>query len=219
MFTGIVKDIGVVKSVTPRGNGLRLRIESHSEDMRDLAVDESVALSGACQTVVAVQGNTFEVDTVEETLKKTTLGSWHVGTKVNLERALRASDRMGGHYVQGHVDCVGEILELRELSASWLCKIMFDPQFEPYIVPIGSIAVDGISLTVADLQRNVFSVAIIPYTYEHTTLKERKAGDKVNLEFDILGKYLAKQVQAFLQNANLSREPLSEARLKELGYL
>ncbi len=219
MFTGIVKDIGVVKSVTPRGNGLRLRIESDSEDMRDLAVDESVALSGACQTVVAVQGNTFEVDTVEETLKKTTLGSWRVGTKVNLERALRASDRMGGHYVQGHVDCVGEILELRELSASWLCKIMFEPQFEPYIVPVGSIAVDGISLTVADLQRNIFTVAIIPYTYEHTTIKERKAGDKVNLEFDILGKYIAKQVQAFLQHTNGPKEPLSEARLKELGYL
>ncbi|MFN3393053.1 MAG: riboflavin synthase [Candidatus Thermochlorobacter sp.] len=219
MFTGIIKDIGIVKNVAQRGNGLRLRIEYHSEDMSDLAVDESVCLSGACQTVVAVQDNTFEVDTVEETLKKTTLGSWRVGTKVNLERALRASDRMGGHYVQGHVDCVGEILELRKLSASWLCKIMFEPQFEPYIVPVGSIAVDGISLTVADLQRNVFSVAIIPYTYQHTTLKERKAGDKVNLEFDILGKYIAKQVQAFLQNANLSREPLSEARLKELGYL
>lgn len=218
MFTGIVKDIGIVKDVWRRGDGLRLRVEHHSEEMRDIAIDESVSLSGACQTVVAVQRNAFEVDTVEETLKKTTLGSWRVGTKVNLERALRAGDRMGGHYVQGHVDCVGEIIEMREQSASWLCKVRFDPQFEPYIVPIGSIAVDGVSLTVAGLQRNVFAVAIIPYTYEHTTFKERKAGDKVNLEFDILGKYIAKQTQAFLQNANMPREPLTEARLKELGY-
>lgn len=218
MFTGIVKDVGVVKDVARRGNGLRLRVAYQSEQMRDLEIDESVSLSGACQTVVAVHSDAFEVDTVEETLKKTTLGSWRVGTKVNLERALRAGDRMGGHYVQGHVDCVGEIIEMREQSASWLCKVMFDPQFEPYIVPIGSIAVDGISLTVADLQRNVFTVAIIPYTYEHTTLKERKAGDKVNLEFDILGKYIAKQTQAFLQNANSPREPLTEARLKALGY-
>ncbi|RFM25265.1 MAG: riboflavin synthase [Candidatus Thermochlorobacter aerophilum] len=217
MFTGIIKDVGTVKNVARRGNGLRLTIEFQSEQFDDLSVDESISLSGACQTVVAVHGKTFEVDTVEETLKKTTLGSWRVGTKVNLERAVRASDRMGGHYVQGHVDCVGEITEFRQLSASWLCKIRFDEQFEPYIVPVGSIAVDGISLTVADLQRNVFTVAIIPYTYEHTTLKERSVGDKVNLEFDILGKYVAKQVQAFMQGGRFSA-PLTEARLKELGY-
>ncbi|MDW8465481.1 MAG: riboflavin synthase [Chloroherpetonaceae bacterium] len=217
MFTGIIKDVGVVRHIAHRGNGLRITVEYQSTDFRDIAVDESIALSGVCQTVVATHPPCFEVDTVEETLKKTTLGRWQVGTRINLERALRTGDRMGGHYVQGHVNCVGQIIELRPLSASWICKVVFNSQFEPYIVPVGSIAVDGISLTVAALERNVFTVAIIPYTYHHTTLCDRKVGDYVNLEFNVLGKYVAKQVQAWLSSKS-APEPLSEARLKQLGY-
>lgn len=217
MFTGIIKDIGIVRQILHRGNGLHLAIEYHSDEFCDVAVDESIALSGVCQTVVAVRPSLFEVDTVEETLKKTTIGRWQVGTRINLERALRVGDRLGGHYVQGHVDCIGQIVEIRPLSASWIYKIAFDAQFSPYIVPVGSIAVDGISLTVAALEPTIFTVAIIPYTYAHTTLCERKVGDYVNLEFDILGKYVAQQVRALLAE-NPIHQPLTEARLRELGY-
>ncbi len=214
MFTGIVKDVGEVIAATRKGNGLRLKIRFNADEFSDLKVDESVNCSGVCQTVVAVDGKSFEVDTVAETLKKTTLGSWGVGTKVNLERALRPTDRLGGHYVQGHVDSVGMIESIHNLSNSWEVWISFDKAFEANIVPVGSIAVDGISLTVAEVDGQQFKVAIIPYTWTHTTMSTKKVGDKVNLEFDILGKYVQKQLQ-FLRQASSS---LSEARLKELGY-
>ncbi len=214
MFTGIIKDVGEVIATARNGDGLRLKIRFQSHEFSDLKVDESVCCSGACQTVVAVDGNTFEVDTVAETLKKTTLGSWRIGTKVNLERALRSIDRMGGHYVQGHVDCVGAILSIQHLSNSWEVWVAFDASFEPNIVPVGSIAIDGISLTVAEVAGNTFKVAVIPYTWAHTTMSAKTVGEAVNLEFDILGKYIQKQL-LFLHKAT---PKLSEARLKELGY-
>lgn len=214
MFTGIVKDVGQVIAVTHKGDGLRLKIRFQSSTFSDLSVDESVNCSGACQTVVAVDGQTFEVDTVSETLKKTTLGSWRIGTLVNLERALRPIDRMGGHYVQGHVDSVGKITSIQKLSNSWEVWIAFDSSFGPNIVPVGSIAVDGISLTVAQVAGGAFKVAVIPYTWAHTTMKEKQVGDAVNLEFDILGKYVQKQL-GFLGETT---PKLSEARLRELGY-
>lgn len=214
MFTGIVKDVGEVIATTRKGDGLRLKIRFHAHEFSDLSIDESVNCSGACQTVVARDGNAFEVDTVAETLKKTTLGSWRVGTKVNLERALRSTDRMGGHYVQGHVDSVGTITAIQNLANSWEVWISFDASFEPNVVPVGSIAVDGISLTVAEVTGNHFKVAIIPYTWAHTTMSTKQVGDTVNLEFDILGKYVQKQL-LFLQQTS---PKLSEARLKELGY-
>jgi riboflavin synthase len=214
MFTGIIKDIGEVIAASPKGDGLRLKIRFRSKEFADVQIDESVNCSGACQTVVAVESETFEVDTVAETLKKTTLGGWKVGTKINLERALRPLDRMGGHYVQGHVDGVGKIISIQNRSNSWELRVEFEPSFEPNIVPVGSIAIDGISLTVAEVSGNAFKVAIIPYTWAHTTLSERKIGEAVNLEFDILGKYVQKQT------AHLKSQPapLSEARLRELGY-
>ncbi len=214
MFTGIVKDVGEVIATTRKGDGLRLKIRFNADEFSDVKVDESVNCSGACQTVVAIDGNAFEVDTVAETLKKTTLGSWRVGTKVNLERALRPTDRMGGHYVQGHVDSVGMIESIHNLSNSWEVWISFDKAFEANVVPVGSIAVDGISLTVAEVDGNRFKVAIIPYTWVHTTMSTKQVGDAVNLEFDVLGKYVQKQLQ-FLHEAT---PKLSEARLKELGY-
>ncbi|ACF14529.1 riboflavin synthase, alpha subunit [Chloroherpeton thalassium ATCC 35110] len=221
MFTGIVKDVGKIISVVKRGDGLRFSVKINSPDFADLAIDESVAINGACQTVVAVTGQAFEVDTVEETLKKTTLGSYKIGRRVNLERAIRPIDRMGGHIVQGHVDCVGQILSIEKQSASWKYKIRYESKFNPFIVPIGSIAVDGISLTVAEVSASVFTLAIIPYTFAHTTLAERLPGDAVNLEFDILGKYIAHQLQLNRGSALPYTTPesiLTESRLKELGY-
>lgn len=214
VFTGIIKDVGEVVAATRAGDGLRLKFRFRAKDFADVQIDESVNCSGACQTVVAVNDHTFEVDTVAETLKKTTLGAWQTGTKVNLERALRPLDRMGGHYVQGHVDGVGKIVSIQNRSNSWELSIEFEPQFEPNIVPVGSIAVDGISLTVAEVLGNRFKVAVIPYTWANTTLSERKINDSVNLEFDILGKYVQKQT-AYLSSRPA---PLTEARLKELGY-
>jgi len=221
MFTGIVKDVGKIVSIVKRGEGLRFGVETHSADFADLAIDESVAINGTCQTVVAITGHTFEVDTVEETLKKTTLRGYKVGTRVNLERALRPTDRMGGHIVQGHVDCVGTILSIEKQSASWKYNIRYDSKFDALIIPIGSIAVDGISLTVADVSLSVFTLAIIPYTFAHTTLAERMPGDCVNLEFDILGKYVARQLRLTpntLPHTTLDASGLTESRLKELGY-
>ncbi|NTW49697.1 MAG: riboflavin synthase [Chlorobiales bacterium] len=221
MFTGIVKDIGAIVSVKKQGDGLRLGVQTGSPDFHDLSIDESVAISGACQTVVAIKGTVFEVDTVEETLKKTTLGSYRVGTRVNLERAMRPSDRLGGHIVQGHVDTVGKILSIEKQTASWIYRISFDSRFEPLIVPVGSVAVDGVSLTVAEVSGSTFTLAIIPYTFAHTTLYERKPGEPVNIEFDILGKYIAKQLQYFKgqgQTAEKEESRMTEVWLRGLGY-
>lgn len=225
MFTGIVKDIGRVARIDKRGRALRLAVEAGSADFADLQIDESVNISGACQTVVSIHDRIFEVDTVEETIKKTTLGNYRIGTRVNLERALRPVDRMGGHVVQGHIDGTGEIVSLEKNPASWIYRIAFPAEFEPLIVPIGSVAVDGVSLTVAEVTGAAFRVAIIPYTFRNTTLYERKAGDKVNLEFDILGKYIQKQLaggNAYNPLGNSSaaetKPEMSEAWLRKLGY-
>ena len=218
MFTGIVKDVGTVTATGRRGSGLRLTVRhTDREAFGDLAIDESVALNGACQTVVALGADTFDVDTITETLKKTTLGSFVPGTLVNLERAVRPSDRLGGHFVQGHVDCVGEVAGVRDLGGSREILVTFPEEFQPFIVPVGSIAVDGVSLTVAKVERNSFAVAVIPYTLGNTTITSLGEGSRVNLEFDILGKYIARQ-QGLLKDASGNRSRISEGWLNELGY-
>lgn len=218
MFTGIVKDIGTIAGIRSQGTSLRLTVRYGNElEFNDLAIDESVAINGACQTVVALGRQTFDVDTVEETLKKTTLGSLGSGSAVNLERALRPIDRLGGHFVQGHVDCAGTVLGVYDLGGSREIKIGFPEEFQPFIVPVGSIAIDGVSLTVANVTDDSFSVAIIPYTFENTTINNLRDGDRVNLEFDILGKYIARQ-QALLKNAENGSGKISEVWLRDLGY-
>lgn len=217
MFTGIVKDVGVVAAVQRRNGGLRLRVQhACSEAFSGLSVDESVSVNGACQTVVASGEGWFEVDTVEETLLKTTLGSLRSGMPVNLERALRPIDRLGGHFVLGHVDCVGQVSEVRELGSSREIWIGYSAEFNAYIVPAGSIAIDGISLTVARLSESFFAVAIIPFTFAHTTINRLATGSRVNLEFDILGKYVARQMQAAAPAASVSR--IDEGWLRENGF-
>jgi len=216
MFTGIVKDVGAVAAVRGRGTNLRITVRfSNDTEFGDLAVDESVAINGACQTVVALGRQTFDVDTVDETLKKTTLGSFGPGTEVNLERALRPFDRLGGHFVQGHVDCVGDVLGVRDLGGSREVRIAFPGEFRPFIIPVGSIAVDGVSLTVARVDNDSFTVAVIPYTFGNTTIPSLGEGSRVNLEFDILGKYIARQ-QGLLKDEH--QDKISEAWLTDLGY-
>lgn len=216
MFTGIVKDVGTVAGSSPRGGGLRLRVNySSAAEFGDLAVDESVSVNGACQTVVACGQGWFEVDTVAETLKKSTLGSFRTGTNVNLERAVRPMDRLGGHFVLGHVDCVGRVARIVEAGESRTVSISYPAGFDSWIVPVGSISIDGVSLTVACVEPSLLTVALIPYTLGNTTIAGLREGSEVNLEFDILGKYVARQQQS---GASGKESRISESWLSEQGF-
>ncbi len=218
MFTGIVKDRGSIAGLRPQGSGLRMTVRYTNEEVfRGLEIDESVAVNGACQTVVALGDRSFEVDTIAETLKKTTLGSFRTGDPVNLERALRSSDRLGGHFVQGHVDCAGEVTRLVDRGESREIWISFPAEFEPFVVPVGSVAVDGVSLTVAAVKPQMLAVAIIPFTFAHTTINMLREGARVNLEFDILGKYIVRQRQ-LAQNNPGPVSAINESWLKQNGF-
>lgn len=191
MFTGLIEEIGIIKSISVFGNNRRFTIQA-TQVLSDLKIDDSISINGACQTIVKRDNTTFEVVAVQETLRKTTLGSFKVGNFINLERAMRLGDRLGGHLVQGHVDCVGRIFHIESTSGSWQLWVEFPNKFSQYVIPIGSICIDGISLTVARVEGSHLMVAIIPHTFEFTTLQKNKVGDTVNLEFDILGKYIEK---------------------------
>lgn len=186
MFTGIIEARGTIRSVEER----RLVIEAPFAS--ELNVDESVSVNGVCLTVIAQDSDTFSVDVVEETLSKTSLGSLKSGSSVNLERAMRIGDRLDGHIVQGHVDTVGEIVRLEELEGSHLVFVRFADEFKPYLIPVGSVTLDGISLTVARLDENELAVAIIPHTWDVTTASGWDVGGSVNIEFDVLGKYVVR---------------------------
>ncbi len=190
MFTGIVESVGEVAAVQDLGGGRRVSVRA--DFASDLHEDQSICISGACHTVVGLSDSTFDVISVEETLLKTNLGELGPGSAVNLERSITPASRLDGHIVQGHVDATGRIVSVEEQTSSWMYTISFEDRFARYLIPTGSIAVDGISLTVARLQDRSFTVAIIPYTYEHTTVRDWKTGGRVNLEFDVIGKYVAR---------------------------
>lgn len=210
MFTGLVEEIGTVRRAIREGGAVRLELTG-SRVMDDLKIDDSIALNGCCQTVVERGSDWFAVVAVEETLKKTTLGSFTSGTAVNLERALRVGDRIGGHFVQGHVDCVGTVAEATTRESSWLYWVRYPDSFAPLVIPVGSIAINGVSLTVAQVGESACMVSVIPHTFSVTTFRDLREGDAVNLEFDMLGKYIRNLVAP--ANAGLT-----ESRLKELGY-
>ncbi len=192
MFTGIVEAMGTVIGRIENEQNVDFWIESPFST--ELKVDQSVAHNGACLTVVEVKGSAHRVTAIRETLLKTNLGDWAVGTMVNLERCLRMGDRLDGHWVQGHVDGLGKCVEALEDGGSWRFRFVHEDKSEMMTVPKGSITVNGVSLTVVDSTKTGFSVAIIPYTYEHTNFHSLKVGDAVNLEFDILGKYLQRMM-------------------------
>lgn len=194
MFTGLIEEVGVLCSVRECNGGRELTIGA-SLVLDDLAVGDSIAVQGVCLTVTERGGDWFRVRAVEETLRKTTLGSFGQGTPLNLERALLPTRRFGGHIVQGHVETVGRIAVLEPLPSSWELWVECPEEYMRYIVPLGSIAVDGISLTVARTRPGQFMVAIIPHTWDQTTLRYRCVGDGVNLEFDILAKYVERLLQ------------------------
>lgn len=210
MFTGLVEEIGTVRRATRDGGSVRLEVTG-SRVMDDLNIDDSIALNGCCQTVVERGPDWFAVVAVEETLKKTTLGSFTNGTPVNLERALRVGDRIGGHFVQGHVDCVGRVIEAATRESSWLYWVGYPDDFAPLVIPVGSIAINGVSLTAAQVREGACMVSIIPHTFSATTFRDLREGDPVNLEFDMLGKYIRNLVAP-------ANSGLTEQRLKELGY-
>lgn len=191
MFTGIIQEVGIVKSAKSlNGGGMEFEIAcSFSETCHE---DESISINGACHTVTAFDEEIFTVQSVEETLRKTSMGDLEAGSLVNLERSLTLQKGIEGHLVQGHVDTVGTISKIEKEETGWLISVEFPEENQNMIVGRGSITMEGISLTVAREEGNEFTVAIIPYTWEHTNLINKKEGDKLNLEFDVIGKYVVK---------------------------
>ncbi|RFS21000.1 riboflavin synthase [Chitinophaga silvatica] len=192
MFTGIIETLAEV--VTTKRDGGNLIITMKTPLANELKIDQSVAHNGVCLTVTNIQDNTYQTIAVAETLQKTNLGQLIPTQHVNLERAMVFNGRIDGHLVQGHVDSVGECISVKEQDGSWLYRFRFPEEFAALIVEKGSICMNGISLTVFDVTKNEFSVAIIPYTYSHTNVPQIMPGSLVNLEFDILGKYVARQL-------------------------
>ena len=189
MFTGLVEEVGNIAGKIKTGDGFKFKINA-KKVVDDLDIGSSIAVNGCCLTVVEKDKDTFAVDTIEETLKKTNLGQTNIGDNVNLERPLKAEERLGGHFVLGHIDTTGTVEEINELSNSHLMKISFPSQFSKYLIYVGSVSIDGTSMTVAQLGENNFSVGIIPHTWKETIFSKKKIGDSVNLEFDVLGKYV-----------------------------
>lgn len=189
MFTGIIEEIGSVHSISKLGDGLEFVFHA-KKIVKELQIDNSICVNGVCLTIVKKTKNSFTVQAVKETLSKTNLGLLKMGSLVNLERSVRLHDRLGGHLVQGHVDSTGCITKINVLESSWMFTISFPKKYRKNIIPVGSIAVDGTSLTVARLNRQHLTIAIIPYTFENTVCNQYKLGTIVNLEFDIIGKYI-----------------------------
>jgi len=188
MFTGIIETMGTIEAIVHEQDNIHFTVQSPIT--HELKIDQSVAHNGCCLTVVSLDADRYVVTAIQETLDKTNLGEWKVGTKVNLERCMVMNGRLDGHIVQGHVDTTATCVNVEDQNGSWKYTFRYDGSSPT--VEKGSITVNGTSLTVVDSKENEFSVCIIPYTYEHTSFHQLKIGDKINLEFDIIGKYVAK---------------------------
>jgi len=188
MFTGIIETLGVVKQLKENKDNLEITIKSAITN--ELKIDQSVAHNGVCLTVVEINNDEYRVTAIKETLDKSNIGDLQIDTIVNIERAMKLGDRLDGHIVQGHVDQTATCIEAKETNGSWLYTFEYDPKLNNITIEKGSITVNGVSLTVVNSTKNSFSVAIIPYTYAHTNFKTFKIGTKVNLEFDVIGKYV-----------------------------
>jgi riboflavin synthase len=190
MFTGIIETLGEIKALRKDGGNVHVTIASSVTD--ELKIDQSVAHNGVCLTVIAINKNEYTVTAIQETIDKTNLSDWKTGDFVNLERAMKLGDRLDGHIVQGHVDQTGICKSIEEANGSWYFTFEYDPILNNLTIEKGSITINGVSLTVVNSLKNEFSVAIIPYTYEHTNFKNFKVGTEINLEFDVIGKYVSK---------------------------
>ena len=190
MFTGIIETLGTIQEI--KKENTNVHITMNSSITSELQIDQSVAHNGICLTVVAIKDNSYTVTAIDETIKKTNLADWKVGDSVNLERAMKLGDRLDGHIVQGHVDQTGTCITAEETDGSWLYTFEYDENLNNITIEKGSITVNGVSLTVVDSKKNQFSVAIIPYTHEHTNFNTFEVGTRINLEFDVIGKYVSR---------------------------
>ncbi|MBT8244289.1 MAG: riboflavin synthase [Winogradskyella sp.] len=188
MFTGIIEDLGIVKSLEKNKGNFHITIQSKITP--ELKIDQSVAHNGVCLTVVSINNEEYVVTAIKETLDKTNIGELNINDTINLERAMKLGDRLDGHIVQGHVDQTATCVEATEENGSWSYTFSYDAALNNITIEKGSVTVNGVSLTVVNSKESAFSVAIIPYTYEHTTFKNLRKGSKVNLEFDVIGKYV-----------------------------
>ena len=190
MFTGIIETLGLIKEIKKENNNVHVTVQS--DITNELKIDQSVAHNGVCLTVINIKDDLYTVTAIKETIDKTNLGDWQTNDLINLERAMKLGDRLDGHIVQGHVDQVGICKEITEANGSWYYTFQYDENLNNITIEKGSITVNGVSLTVVNSKDNTFSVAIIPYTYEHTNFKNFIVGTKINLEFDVVGKYVSK---------------------------
>jgi len=213
MFTGIIEHFGTIESLALQSDGGRVTIHAPTLATK-LAVSNSIAVNGCCLTIVSVDKNHFSADLSGETVRKTSFGAdkgaLREDTRINLEQPLTAGKEFGGHFVLGHVDGTGRVAHLRSEGENWWYVVRVPDDFAHYIVPKGSITIDGVSLTIADWHDNIGEIAVIPYTYEHTNIRDRKPGDAVNLEGDILGKYVERYLEA------RSSKPMTKISLAEL---
>lgn len=200
MFTGLIQDTGTIQSITNNREGREFVIRTAL--IADIKIDDSVATNGVCLTATQIQDGTYRCQAIPMTLEKTTLGLLKEGDKVNLELSLRAQDRLGGHMVQGHVNGVGQIIDIKDMGKTWEFRVSFPTDLRKYMISEGSIAIDGISLTIARLSETELTLAIIPHTLEKTTLGSKKIGDSVNVEVDMVAKY----IENFLQRGNARAE-------------
>jgi riboflavin synthase len=215
MFTGIIEEIGKISKQTYFRGGKRMMIRA-SKVLHDLEINHSIAVSGVCLTVIQVNDAGFIVEAVGETLKKSTLANIKTNTTVNLERALRPADRLGGHLVQGHVNGLGVVLSLTKRGENWFMEVMIPATLQRYVIPEGSIAIDGVSLTIAHIDNKRVGISVIPHTFKHTIISSYKIGQKVNIEIDFLARYVEKLVAG--KNINTNYATFSEDWFKTLGF-
>lgn len=211
MFTGIIEEIGEIKNISSGIKSKNFEIKARKV-LDDLKVGDSINVNGACQTIIIIKKDSFVVQAVEETLKRTNLDLLKKGDKVNLEKPLKLSDRLGGHILTGHIDCTTQIKSITPGGDSLIFEFGLPSEYSDLIMEKGSIAVEGISLTIAELKENSFTVSIIPFTLQRTTLREKKIKDLVNLEFDLLGKY----VKRILEDKENKKSKITEEWLKKI---
>ena len=214
MFTGIIEEIGKISNINPIAGGMRIKISS-SKILDDISVDDSICVNGVCLTAIKIEDDGFWVDAVGATLEKTTFSKMQLSSSVNLERSLKLNDRLGGHFVQGHVNGTGTVLGINKLGENYFLKINVDENLEKYLIEEGSITIDGVSLTIAELDSTKVGISIIPHTWQNTAIQFKKVGDKVNVETDMLAKYIEKLIRKNGTDDNIN---ITENWLKELGY-
>jgi len=215
LFTGIIEHLGTIESLETAAESGRITINAPAL-AQNLSISNSIAVNGCCLTIVAKDDKSFSADLSGETIRKTSFGQLTTGAKVNLEQPLTAGKEFGGHFVLGHVDTVGRVARLEPEGENWWYGVEIPDSFARYIVPQGSITIDGISLTVARWNGRIAEVAVIPYTYEHTNIRGRKIGDTVNLEGDVLGKYVERYLES--RNSSKTKSNLTIDQLVEQGF-